>query len=257
MEATAREERYRAVREALESTCSHTGYDLEDASAFTGHTADDRVESYFMRTIVGTGPGGLRAMSHVSWVNGCRICRPLLECSRDELREYIRSRPGAIADELGNLWREDATNGDTDHFRSYVRHELVPRAMERNPQLLATLTRTMNQIADEDDMLIARTKDLLVRFGVPLGSSPREGFIMSPEIGMEPKAMQRRVVYRLLSLMLPPTARIESASVEACVEAIGNHGYVANIQGDIAVSFNKHGLRLEPMAAFRARRNRV
>ena len=34
-------------------------------------------------------------------------------------------------------------------------------------------------------------------------------------------------------------------------------GYVANIQGDLAVSANKRGVRVEPMAAFRARRKRA
>ena len=33
-------------------------------------------------------------------------------------------------------------------------------------------------------------------------------------------------------------------------------GYVANIQGDLAVSANKRGVRIEPMAAYRARRKR-
>ena len=33
-------------------------------------------------------------------------------------------------------------------------------------------------------------------------------------------------------------------------------GYVNNIQGDLALSANKHGLRIEPMAAYRARRKK-
>ena len=33
-------------------------------------------------------------------------------------------------------------------------------------------------------------------------------------------------------------------------------GYVANIQGDLAVSANKRGVRIEPMSAYRARRKR-
>ena len=33
-------------------------------------------------------------------------------------------------------------------------------------------------------------------------------------------------------------------------------GYVANIQGDLAVSANKRGARIEPMSAYRARRKR-
>ena len=33
-------------------------------------------------------------------------------------------------------------------------------------------------------------------------------------------------------------------------------GYVTNIQGNLAVSANRNGVRIEPMAAFRARRKR-
>ena len=34
-------------------------------------------------------------------------------------------------------------------------------------------------------------------------------------------------------------------------------GYVVNIQGDLAVSANKQGVLIEPMARFRTRRKRV
>ena len=56
-------------------------------------------------------------------------------------------------------------------------------------------------------------------------------------------------------------ARVEAASVEAVLAAYDGAGaprggYVANIQGDLAVSANKRGVRVEPMAAFRARRKR-
>lgn len=58
-----------------------------------------------------------------------------------------------VLDEEGNRWREDATNAHTDRFRAFVRHEIIPKAKERNGQLLDTLCRTMNLIADEDDFL--------------------------------------------------------------------------------------------------------
>ena len=66
----------------------------------------------------------------------------------------------------------------------------------------------------------------------------------------------RRVIDRVLSLMLGHDARIEASSIQACIGGLGKSGYVANIQGDIAVSYNKQGLRLEPMTAFRARRKK-
>lgn len=256
MEALARAERYRAAREALESTCLHLGFPLEAGRVFVAHTADDRVENFYMRSIVGTGPGGFRSMKHDVMIDGCRVCRPLLEVGRDELRSYVLHRHDAVQDEHGAAWREDATNADTDRFRAFVRHEIVPRAKERNPRLLETLTRTMNLIAEEDDMLIRDARVLLLEKVVPLGASPAEGFLVSPALADSSLPLVRRVIDRVLSLMLGRDARVETSSIQACVDGLGKSGYVANIQGDIAVSYNRQGLRLEPMAAFRARRKK-
>lgn len=256
MEAIARTQRYRTAREALESTCLHMGFPLESGRIFVAHTADDRVENFYMRSIVGTGPGGFRSMNHSVMIDGCRVCRPLLEVGREELRSYIDCREDAVRDECGAAWREDATNADTDRFRAFVRHEIVPRAKERNPRLLETLTRTMNLIAEEDDMLADDARALLVGKVSPLGLSPSEGFLVSCELAHEKLPLVRRVIDRVLSLMLGRDARIEAASIQACIDGFGKSGYVANIQGDIAVSYNKQGLRLEPMAAFRSRRKK-
>ena len=257
MEALARAERYRSAHDALESMCNHMGFQFQDACVFAAHTADDRVENFFMRSIVGTGPGGFRAMEHCSRVEGCRVCRPLLEVGREELRAYIQERDGSVTDEAGNLWREDSTNTDTDRFRAFVRHEVIPVAKRRNPKLLETLTRTMNLIAEEDDMLAQQARALLVDLGRPLGYSLKDGVLLSPKLADEPRPLVRRVFYKLLGMMLPADARVEAASVEACVEGLGKPGYSANIQGNLAVSYNKEGLRLEPMEAYRARRNRM
>ena len=256
MEAVARAERYKAAREAQMSTCLHTGSAFENGRIFTAHTADDRVENFYMRSIVGTGPGGFRSMKHSVMLEGCRVCRPLLEEGRDDLRAYIEGRDGAVGDESGQLWREDATNADTDRFRAFVRHEIVPLAKQRNPQLLETLTRTMNLIADEDDMLNAQARELLVSHAEPLGETLSDGVLFKPELCNQDAPLLRRVFDKLLSLMLPQDARVETASVEACMAGLGVSGYVTNIQGNLAVSYNKQGLRIEPMAVFRARRKR-
>lgn len=267
VEAVARRERYLAANEALESLCLHAAAPLADGRIFTAHTADDRVESFYMRSIVGTGPGGFRAMRYR---NG-PVVRPLLDVSRDDLRSYLAERERAgepvAVDAEGNLWREDATNAHTDRFRAYVRHEIVPRAKERNPQLLDVLCRTMNLVADEDDMLEGRAEALVERQASwleqaeALGVDHGAGCVLAPALGAEPRPMQRRAVVRVLGLMLGSEARVETASVEAVLAAYDaagapRGGYVANIQGDLAVSANKHGVRIEPMAAFRARRKR-
>lgn len=268
VEAVARRERYLAANEALESLCLHAAAPLAEGRILTAHTSDDRVESFYMRSIVGTGPGGFRAMKYR---NG-PVARPLLDASREELRAYIVEREQAGApvacDDEGSLWREDATNAHTDRFRAYVRHEIVPRAKERNPQLLEVLGRTMNLIADEDDMLESMVDELMARCVSWIGQVPGRapdfdaGCVLAPAFGAEPLPLRRRAVMRTLQLMLGREARVETASVQAILDAYGaadgipRGGYVTNIQGDLAVSANKRGVRLEPMPAYRARRKR-
>lgn len=250
MEAVARAARYRAAAQALVDLAGRAADGAPKGLVLTAHTADDRVENFFMRAIVGTGPGGFRSMDYVSRVEGCTVCRPLLDMGREELRDFICSHAGAMADHA--LWREDATNADTDRFRAYVRHEIVPLAKARNPRLLDTLTRTMNLIAEEDDMVAAQAAELEKRMVRGIDG----GVLIAPELAKAPVPLQRRVLDSVLTALLPEDDRVETASIEACLACLGASGRVANIQGNLAVSYNKRGLRIEPMAAFRARRNK-
>ncbi len=265
VEAVARAERYQAADDALQSLCVHVGY--EDPYAyqqvgvmFTAHTQNDRVENFYMRSIVGTGPGGFRSMRY-------RVenrAHPLLDVSRDNLRAYIQERANTnnavVRDEAGRLWREDATNADTSHLRAFVRHEIVPRAMERNPQLLDTLCRTMNLIAEEDDVLtdaayshLQKTAQLLMptcdsenlrarpsgsfltpavaREGeVELGSGwqnpcrEKEAILLLPSFSGEQNPLLRRACYMALQYLLGAEARIEASSVERIFEAFDCNG---------------------------------
>ena len=258
IEAIARRERYRAADEALTDLCLHEDAPLSQGRIFVAHTADDRIENFYMRSIVGTGPGGFRSMLYL---NG-NVARPLLDIARDELRAWIEdcAQSGApvVRDERGALWREDATNEHTDRFRAFVRTQIVPRAKERNPRLVSTLTRTMNLIADEDDLLDDLASDLYERFVVWLEDG--EGCVIAPWLAAERVPLQRRVVVKVLEHMLGADARVETASVDAVTSAFVDGkplgGYVTNIQGNLAVSANRNGVRIEPMAAFRARRKR-
>ena len=266
VEAVARRERYLAANEALRSMCQHEGCPLSEARIFTAHTADDRIENFYMRSIVGTGPGGFRSMRYE---NG-PVVRPLLDATRDELRAFLAAREAAgepcACDAAGNLWREDATNAHTDRFRAYVRHKVVPPCKEWNEALPEVLVRSMNLIADEDDMLEQMAGELAQRDSEwvaeddTFGIDRSEGFRLRPAFGAAARPLQRRAVLQLLQAMLGPDARVETSSVEAVLDGFAegkpHGGYVANIQHDLAVSANKQGVLVEPMAYFRARRKR-
>lgn len=271
LEAVARSERYAAADEALQSLCLHSGAPLQDGRIFVAHTQDDRVENFYMRSIVGTGPGGFRSMRYS---NG-KVMRPCLDVSREDLRDYLRRRamdaqaqPSIVLvrDGEGHLWREDATNAHTDRFRSFVRHEIIPLAESRNPQLRDTLCRTMNLIADEDDMLAAQATGIVkecVTWAEYEGEVPDEsaGCLIEPQFGEKPLPLQRRAANAVLERILGENARVEAASVQAVTDAFEGgqprSGYTANIQGDLALSCNKQGLRIEPMVVYRARRKKL
>jgi tRNA(Ile)-lysidine synthase len=267
VEAIGREQRYLAAHDALKSLCRHASMPFSEGRIATAHTQDDRVENFYMRSIKGTGPGGFRSMLYR---NG-PVVRPLMDVSREDLRAYLRQREAdglpVLHDAHDALWREDATNAHTDRFRSFVRHQIVPRAKEQNVRLLDTLTRTMNLIADEDDYLNQLATEayeanvqLIGAENAGQGEAP-DGLLLEPGFCALPKPLQRRVALAALQVFLGVDSRIDAASVEAVLAAVTPEarplgGYVANIQGDLAVSANKQGIRIEPMAVYRARRKR-
>jgi tRNA(Ile)-lysidine synthase len=309
MEAVARQERYAAARQALKDLCLDADCPLSSGRIVTAHTQNDRVENFYMRSIVGTGPGGFRSMLYQ---NG-PVIRPLLDVSKDDVRLLIDDRvrrsqsDGHVVvrlDDQGNSWREDATNAHTDHFRAYVRHKMVPLAVKRNPQVLDTLCRSMNLIADEDDMIDGHVSDLMdpmitwfaqsssacddtcsvvVEGDRPIPveddqdvSSERssnevnasganidykQGCLIAPAFALQPVPIRRRIAHKILQMMQGLDARIETASIDsivcACADERPISGYVENIQGDLAISANKKGIRIEPMNAYRKRRKRV
>lgn len=262
LEAVARSERYAAAQEALSNFCAQLNFPTSSGRIFVAHTRNDRVENFYMRSIVGCGPGGFRSMRYI---NGC-IVRPLLDVSRDDLRDYLRRRAldaqndasvVLVRDKDGSLWHEDATNAHTDRFRAYVRTTMVPAALERNPRVLEVLCRTMNLIADEDDMLAEMAEHIMTS---DVQWRDDETCLIKPSFAQHQQPIQRRVAFQILQRLLTAEARVESAAVEAVLNAFSpdgpRSGYVANIQGNLALSANKRGLLIEPMNSFRVRRRK-
>ena len=269
IEAVGRRVRYNAAQDVLRDMCLQLAQPLSDGRIFTAHTQDDRVENFYMRSIVGTGPGGFRSMLYR---NG-PVVRPLMDTSREQLRTSIEHRAQdtpelpLVHDADGALWREDATNAHTDHFRAWVRHEVIPLMKQKNPQLLETLCRSMNLVGDEDDMLDAYTNKIigeLVVWEDVDGDKVVDfeaGCVVLPQFGALPLPIQRRVAFQVLQYLLGPDARVETATITAITDAFEpgapKSGYTNNIQGNLAISANKQGLRIEPMEAYRIRRKKA
>ena len=80
--------------------------------------------------------------------------RPMLAVGRAEVVAYLH--------DLGQDYREDATNADTTRTRSRIRHDLLPLlAKNYNPRVVAALGRLAVQAADWRCDQAAATEELL------------------------------------------------------------------------------------------------
>lgn len=258
IEACARHERYSSANEALASLCNHASSPFSEGRIVTAHTLDDRIENFYMRSIVGTGPGGFRSMRYKTK----NIIRPFLNLTRQDLRSFIlelHNNKLAYANSKGEVWCEDSTNADTNGFRAFVRHELIPTIRMKNPNHARTLSTTMNLIADEDDMLDTMAKELLSN-SVSLDANAGMATI-SPSFASSQLPLMRRAAFILLNTMVPEEKRIENASVEAVIAPFKNgkceHVPSKNIQCNLIVSSNKDGVTIDRCESYKTKRKKM
>ena len=221
IEAIAREQRYRLANEAI----ARLEKDGARGIICTAHTLDDRVETFFMRSLVGTGPGGLGSIPRTRG----RISRPLLDATREQLRDWLRAWHPGVPD--SNLWREDATNTKGDNFRSQIRVKLMPVLEELRPGFSRPLAQTMDLIAEEDDALRQQAHSQVYRNVIWDGAAAR--FPISA-LERETRPMARRILRECL-LLVCPDARLESAQIERVLDHLKQAGYTTETSGSIRV----------------------
>ncbi|MHA7101599.1 tRNA lysidine(34) synthetase TilS [Roseivirga pacifica] len=105
------------------------------AKLLTAHHLNDHVETLLLGLSRG---GGVKSLTGIPKQNDW-IVRPLLVFTKEEVLAY------AQANEIE--WREDASNASTKYKRNFVRHELVPRFEELNPNFLNTADQLMERTA--------------------------------------------------------------------------------------------------------------
>ena len=116
----------------------------------TGHTLDDQAETVLMRLIRGAGLRGLGgihpriAVEDDEGGTGGEIVRPLLAFRRRELEAYLN--------DIGQSWREDATNSDEKFTRNRVRKLVLPLLeKEFNPSVAENLAELAEIARGEED----------------------------------------------------------------------------------------------------------
>ena len=126
------------------------------AGVVMAHHADDQAETVLMRILRGCGLVGLSGMAATATVGGLTVYRPLLQFTREELRGFL--------EEIGQSWREDASNISPRFLRNRVRAELLPTLAEFQPGGMSGVTGSLVRlaaIARDAQALIARQAEEL------------------------------------------------------------------------------------------------
>ena len=148
MEAAARRARY----DFLARVAGEVGSNC----VAVGHHAQDQAETILMHMIRGSGTRGLQGMRIVSPLPhhaGIRLIRPLLAVTRAQLESYC--------EENKLSFRQDDSNEDRSYRRNYVRHEIMPRLQQLNPDALGAFARLAESAAADEDFL-RRQFDIVV-----------------------------------------------------------------------------------------------
>lgn len=145
IEGAARTARHRAFAQALD----------DGEILALAHHRDDQAETFLLRALRGSGADGLAAMR--PWREFARgwLWRPVLDITRDALRDY------AIAH--GLRWIDDPGNEDARFDRNFLRNEVMPLLRQRWPGAATGFARSAVLSAQAVDLLDLEDASALLR----------------------------------------------------------------------------------------------
>lgn len=173
----ARIARYQAFKELCEE------FHIE--AVCVGHTADDVSESFMMRLGRGSGLSGLASMRVEGDVLGVPVIRPVLSCSRQDLKDYLTSR--------GQEWINDPSNEKTDFLRVRVRRAKDAFAKIGLP--FESIFASSVSLRRAEDALEAWTNDLWLNV---VESENQNDLILNDNFWSLKEEMQLRLISKIM-----------------------------------------------------------
>jgi tRNA(Ile)-lysidine synthase len=214
LEDAGRRVRYAEAACELAARLTQTRADRSLGRIATAHTQNDRAETALMRLAQGTGAGGLTSLAYRRGA----IVRPLLDCTRADVLEYLGS--------LGQPWREDASNADTSRVRARVRSDLIPLMRAINPRFDDAVARTLALLGDEDSFLddLARSNaDGIVQTTDGEVSVDRAALLTLPRV------LQRRVLRFMIRDVFEDASRLEFDHIEAVCDGLSDPAFARDM----------------------------
>jgi tRNA(Ile)-lysidine synthase len=232
VQQAARQLRYRFLL-ALHQTLNATRIAL-------GHTADDQAETLLMRFVRGSGPAGFAGIPPVR----LPFIRPLITVSRPAIYSYLQSEH--------NAWVEDSSNAHMVYLRNCVRHDLLPKLQQYNPQVvrrlneLADMLRADSQVLEQQvDEWALQTLAWQTRYRVEIS-----GRFFS----LAPVAIQRRLLRRVIEALAVSPEAVSFRHIEHLRQFVvsGNQEQRCSLPGEIGAERRAETILLWRMSRARS-----
>jgi len=176
-----------------------------------GHHQGDQAETVLMNVIRGAGLNGLSGIPPVR--NAGKFIRPLIDCSRREIVDYLAA--------VGLSFVDDSSNSDERFLRNRIRVSLMPELEKRyNPAIGETLCRLADVIRTENDYMREQAQIQLSRWREGRGVDKPLEVPIAELTGLHP-ALQRRAILEIARDMSAEYAAIGLEHVEAVLDMAG------------------------------------
>ncbi len=188
-----------------------------EAKIATAHNLNDCEETFLFNLARGASLRGLTGIPPVR----DNIIRPLIECSRKEIEEYLTAKNVEHV--------TDSTNFSDDYSRNRIRHIIIPVLKELNPEFDAAFLNCTNTLKADDSEL-----DRLA--GAVVAEARRgDGFIADVVLSQQEAVRNRSVIniFKLFGCSEPEYRHVRLFTETGSV----------NLPGDITVTVYKGLIR--------------
>lgn len=200
IEEIGREERYRFLFDIYKK---HSAQKIA-----LGHHFNDQGETILMNFIRGSGLEGLKGISPVR--DGI-IIRPLIECAKEEILKYLKSR------NLSFVF--DTSNVQDIYLRNKIRNRLIPEIKEiYNPKFEKGLHNMAQIVRLENDFIKSKTDEAMDAMHIVLSS--KKFIIDIPLLLSHHEAIQNRVIKNILQRFSPQKKGISFIHIQALRQLI-------------------------------------
>ncbi|MEO0072382.1 MAG: tRNA lysidine(34) synthetase TilS [candidate division WOR-3 bacterium] len=171
-----------------------------------GHHANDNAETVLLNLIRGTGVSGLKGIAPIRPLNEelteetsleqkkaeepIWLIRPLIEITRQEILEFLKTNNLAYC--------EDLTNLELGFRRNYLRHKIIPELEKINPQFVTAVLRTSEILRMYEELINAEATEVLDEAVVTSVSGPIKYIVDIPKINKYNQIIKLEVLKKLL-----------------------------------------------------------